>query len=104
MSYTFSVQVMGGRSEMRCVGVSFGMCKFLSCLTLDAYNSVYELGTVVLVPMILFGSLIKGPFQIATHKGKLIPCIEHFQIAFKFAKCPNKDCLNILLVDPFFVC
>ncbi len=46
----------------------------------------------------------KGPFQIAAQKGKLIPRIEHFEIAFKCANCPNKDCLNILLGDPFFVC
>lgn len=44
-------------------------------------------------------------FQIVAQKGKPIPCIEHFEIAFKCAKCPNKDCFEyFLLADPFFVC
>jgi hypothetical protein len=41
-------------------------------------------------------------FQIAAQKGKPIPCIEHFEIAFKCAKCPNKDVLIFFTSGSFF--
>jgi hypothetical protein len=45
-------------------------------------------------PIWVISQATTGPLQIEAQKGKLIPCIEHSEIAFRCAKCPSKACLN----------